>query len=127
MVFALGFLGNIYHDDELREIRRAAARNQERKQADQQDPKKKTSVDKVYMMPANGLFRVILYPHYLCEWIEWAGFWMVGGLGCIPARIFLVNEIAAMLPRAIRGRVWYIDRFGREKVGRRKAVIPGIL
>ena len=127
MVFALGFLGNIYHDDELREIRRAAARNQQRKQADQQDPKKKTLVDKVYMMPANGLFRLVLYPHYLCEWIEWAGFWMVGGLGCVPARIFLINEIAAMLPRAIRGREWYIDRFGRDKVGRRKAVIPGIL
>lgn len=127
MVFVLGFIGNIYHDDELREIRRAAARNQKRRQADQQDPKKKTSVDKVYMMPENGLFRLILYPHYLCEWIEWAGFWMVGGLGCIPARSFLVNEIAAMLPRAIRGREWYIDRFGKEQVGRRKAVIPGIL
>ena len=127
MVFALGFLGNIYHDDELREIRRAAARNQQRRQADQQDPKQKTSVDKVYMMPENGLFRLVLFPHYLCEWIEWAGFWMVGGLGCIPARAFLINEIAAMLPRAIRGREWYIDRFGREKVGRRKAVIPGIL
>lgn len=127
MVFALGFLGNIYHDDELREIRRAAARNQQRRQADQQDPKKKTPVDKVYMMPENGLFKVILYPHYLCEWIEWAGFWMVGGLGCIPARTFLINEIAAMLPRAIRGREWYIDRFGKEKVGRRKAVIPGVL
>ena len=127
MVFALGFLGNIYHDDELREIRRAAARNQQRRQADQQDPKQKTSVDKVYMMPENGLFRLVLFPHYLCEWIEWAGFWMVGGPGCIPARAFLINEIAAMLPRAIRGREWYIDRFGREKVGRRKAVIPGIL
>ena len=127
MLFALGFLGNIYHDDELREIRRAAARSQQRKQADQQDPKKTTSVDKVYMMPENGLFRLVLYPHYLCEWCEWAGFWMIGGLGCVPARAFLVNEIASMLPRAIRGKQWYINRFGKEKVGDRKAVIPGII
>lgn len=127
MVFALGFLGNLYHDDELREIRRAAARDQQRREADQLDQKKKTPVEKVYMMPENGLFRLILYPHYLCEWIEWGGFWIIGGLGCVPARTFLINEIASMLPRAIRGKQWYINRFGKEKVGGRKAIIPGIL
>jgi 3-oxo-5-alpha-steroid 4-dehydrogenase 1 len=68
----------------------------------------------------------VLYPHYLCEWIEWAGFWMAAGWGCAPARAFLVNEMFAMFPRAVRGRRWYLERFGEDKVGRRWAVIPGV-
>ena len=127
MIFAAGLLGNIYHDDELREVRRAAARDQERKSKANQEQGKPKSVDKVYKVPQNGLFRVILYPHYLCEWIEWGGFWMIGGLGCVPARTFVLNEIATMTPRAVAGKRWYLERFGKEKIGSRKAVIPGIL
>jgi 3-oxo-5-alpha-steroid 4-dehydrogenase 1 len=134
MIWALGFALNVWHDDELREIRRSAARNQ-RKQAAEAGPSTgkgkgkggEKSVDKIYMIPQNGLFTWILYPHYLCEWIEWGGFWMAGGWNCVPARNFLVNEIAAMLPRAVSGKKWYIDRFGKEKVGNKKAIIPGIL
>ncbi|KAF7924887.1 uncharacterized protein EAE98_004182 [Botrytis deweyae] len=128
MIFFLGLVGNIFHDDELREIRRAALR----KQAAQNDPstgknKGNTKVDKVYMLPQNGLFNYILYPHYFCEWIEWAGFFIMAGSGCVPARNFLINEITTMLPRALQGKAWYVKRFGREKVGARKAIIPGIL
>ncbi|KAI9801285.1 MAG: hypothetical protein M1833_002855 [Piccolia ochrophora] len=128
MVWALGLMANIYHDDELREIRRAAARRQNRRGEAQGDSTKETKkVDKVYEVPQNGLFRAILYPHYLCEWIEWAGFWMVGGSGCLPARSFLFNEIASMAPQAVWGRRWYLQRFGAEKIGARKAIIPGVL
>ena len=79
------------------------------------------------MMPKNGLFRAVLYPHYFFEWIEWAGWWMIGGLHCVPARIFLLNEISTMLPRALQGKRWYVDKFGKEAVDNRKAVVPGIL
>jgi 3-oxo-5-alpha-steroid 4-dehydrogenase 1 len=127
MIFAVGLLANIYHDDELREIRRAAARSQKKKQEQQGEKGDVKSVDKVYLVPENGLFRVVLFPHYLCEWIEWCGFYMVGGLACVPARIFVINEVATMLPRALQGKHWYIERFGREKIGSRKAVIPGII
>ena len=128
MIFALGLLGNMFHDDELRAIRRAAAKNLQAR-ADEQGEKKegRKNVDKVYMMPLNGLFRFILYPHYVCEWIEWCGFWMIGGLYCVPARNFVINEIATMTPRAVKGRKWYLARFGKEKVGKRKAVLPGIV
>lgn len=85
------------------------------------------SVEKVYMLPKNGLFHYVLFPHYLCEWVEWCGFWMVGGLACGPARAFVVNEVATMLPRALHGWDWYVEKFGREKVGKRKAIIPGLL
>ncbi|MCJ1259424.1 hypothetical protein MMC24_007261 [Lignoscripta atroalba] len=127
MIFAAGLLGNIYHDDELREIRRAAARDQKRREEAQAEKGQKKNVDKVYMVPENGLFRVILYPHYLCEWIEWSGFWMIGGLGCVPARNFVINEITTMTPRAVQGWNWYVQRFGKEKIGSRKAVLPGVL
>ena len=119
IVFGLGLLGNMYHDDELREIRRAAARRMRTT-----GRAAGGSVAKVYAVPDNGLFRLVLYPHYLCEWIEWVGFWMIGGWGCVPARCFVVNEIAAMLPRAWNGKRWYVERFGKEKVGNRKAIIP---
>jgi 3-oxo-5-alpha-steroid 4-dehydrogenase 1 len=32
-----------------------------------------------------------------------------------------------MTPRALTGYKWYVDKFGKEKVGNRKAVIPGLL
>ena len=128
MVFGIGLLGNIYHDDELREIRRAAARNQKKKQQAVKEGggASQEGVDKVYMLPENGLFRVVLFPHYFCEWVEWCGWWMIGGLSCTPARCFVINEISSMLPRAMNGKQWYIERFGKEKVGKRKAVIPGV-
>ncbi|TKA68999.1 hypothetical protein B0A49_06585 [Cryomyces minteri] len=125
VIWGWGLLGNMYHDDDLREIRRAAGRRQ--KKEAEKTGKPVQSIDKVYMLPKNGLFHFILYPHYLCEWIEWTGFWMIGGWGCVPARSFVLNEIATMLPRAVQGRKWYVDKFGKDKVGNRKAVIPGLL
>jgi 3-oxo-5-alpha-steroid 4-dehydrogenase 1 len=113
-LWTLGLLGNIYHDDALREIRRTEGRRGEK-------------VDKVYQIPQGGLFGFVLYPHYLCEWIEWLGFWVVGGRAFVPARSFLVNEIATMAPRAVSGRRWYLKRFGKEKIAGRAAIIPGIL
>lgn len=127
MIFFVGLAGNIYHDDELREIRRAVARNVKRREEARGEGQKGKGVDKVYMMPENGLFRMVLYPHYFCEWIEWTGFWMIGGWSCVPARTFMLNEIATMLPRALQGKRWYLERFGAEKVAGRKAVVPGVI
>ncbi|KAI9840176.1 MAG: hypothetical protein M1838_004194 [Thelocarpon superellum] len=128
MLWAFGLLGNIWHEDELREIRRAATRTQKRRDEAQQESKGRPKrVDKVYMIPQNGLFGAILYPHYLCEFVEWGGFWMVGGLGCVPARTFLINLLVVMTLRALAGRRWYVARFGREKIGAKKAIFPGLL
>lgn len=133
-IFFFGLIGSAFHDEELREIRRAAKRNMERRnqesaadETSKDGEKKKQSVDKVYMIPQNGMFIWILYPHYLFEWIEWTGFWLMGGINFIPARTFLINEIVTMLPRAIDGKRWYLERFGAEKVGNKKAIIPGLL
>lgn len=113
VVWGWSFLATCYHDDDLREIRRAAGRRQKReaeKRREEGNGSKGSegqgSVDKVYMMPKNGLFGFVLYAHYFCEWMEWAGFWMIGGWDCVPARCFLLNEISTMLPRAVQGKRW---------------------
>ncbi|KIW05207.1 hypothetical protein, variant [Verruconis gallopava] len=131
VVFFAGLIGNIWHDDELRELRRESMRRQkaelEKKAKEEGKPVEQVRVDKVYLLPENGLFAYILYPHYLCEWIEWAGFWIIGGLHCAPARCFFVNEITTMTPRALQGWHWYVKKFGADKVGSRKAILPGLL
>lgn len=52
---------------------------------------------------------------------------MVGGLGSVPARKFVVSEVAAMMPRAFAGEEVVCGEVEREKVGNRKAVIPGLV
>jgi 3-oxo-5-alpha-steroid 4-dehydrogenase 1 len=131
VMWGWGLLANIFHDDDLREIRRTSARKQqalaEEKAKKEGTKVEEVKVDKVYMIPKNGLFHYILYAHYFCEWVEWLGFWIVGGWGCMPARAFLINEIFSMLPRALQGYNWYVEKFGKEKVGDRKAIIPFVL
>lgn len=115
-VFYIGFAGNYFCDEELREIRRAAARRQQAK----------GGVHKHYEVPQQGLFQYMLFPHYFMEWIEWTGFWIAGGLMFHPARCFLFNEFFSMLPRAVGGYQWYKERFGEEKLKGKWVVLPGI-
>lgn len=125
-IFFVGLIGNYLHDDELREIRRAEQRRQEKVIREQQQRgNTRISVDKHYSVPEAMLFRYILYPHYFCEWVEWFGFWVASGWS-VPARAFLMNEIVAMVPRTVRGRQWYIDRFGEEKIRNKWTVVPGV-
>lgn len=124
-VFYLGLAANYYHDDELREVRRREMARQERvARRDGTDP---GSVRRHYAVPEAGLFKVMLYPHYFVEWIEWTGFWIACGWRCQPAMMFVVNEVAAMLPRAVRGKRWYEEKFGKERIKGRWAVIPGVI
>ncbi|CRK28849.1 hypothetical protein BN1723_014196 [Verticillium longisporum] len=125
-IFYFGLVGNYIHDEELREIRRVEQRRQERVAREkQQNGDARPTVDKHYRVPNTLLFRYMLYPHYLCEWIEWFGFWMASGWS-VPARAFLINEMAAMLPRAIKGRKWYAGQFGEDKIRKKWAVLPGL-
>lgn len=141
-IWALGFATNIYHDEVLRDIRRPIKKEGvnpeeaekhkigslgQEKIGKQISGKEKHCVNKLYKIPQKGLFQFILFPHYLCEWIEWSGWWIAGGSLFFPARTFLINEITTMLPRAIQGRNWYIERFGKEHLAGRRAIIPGLL
>jgi len=80
-----------------------------------------------YKVPEKGLFAYVLYAHYLTEWIEWIGFWIFAGAACGPAATFVVNEVLSMLPRAVNGKKWYVEKFGKERIGGKWAVIPGVI
>lgn len=125
-LFYLGLTTNYYHDEELREIRRREQQRQARILAKQQAGAKPGSVGKHYQIPEAGLFRYMLYPHYFAEWVEWFGFYVACGFTCRPALAFVLNEVASMLPRAVNGKKWYVERFGEDKIRRKWAVIPGV-
>ncbi|KAL8380934.1 hypothetical protein RB595_005299 [Gaeumannomyces hyphopodioides] len=127
-VFYLGLTANYYHDEELREIRRREERRREKVAREEgKGEGGAAQMERHYAVPQAGFFKYLLFPHYFFEWVEWLGFWMACGWGCAPARAFLVNEVASMLPRAVRGKRWYVEKFGADKIGSRKAVIPGVL
>lgn len=132
LVFYAGLASNFFHDEELREIRRREQRRQDKIRAEQAklgdgDKGEQKVVAKHYAIPEAGLFRYMLFPHYFCEWVEWFGFWMAAGFTCVPARAFFVNEVFSMLPRAVNGKKWYVDKFGADKVGKKWAVLPGVV
>ncbi|KAL7413510.1 hypothetical protein BDY24DRAFT_388779 [Mrakia frigida] len=107
---------------------------------------------RTYFIPDGGLFRFVSFPHYLCEIIEWTGFALAcsspiivastltaegffqpglvsaGGWRLLtPAWVFVINEIAALVPRALAGHTWYKEKFGKRMPKGRKAIVPFLL
>ncbi|OJD23407.1 hypothetical protein ACJ73_05242 [Blastomyces percursus] len=81
-LFLIGMYGNVKAEGTLFRLRREEAdknnnNNNNNKPETAQTPKNK--YDKVYVLPpTTGLFRAILFPHYVFEWIEWFGFLLIG-------------------------------------------------
>lgn len=129
-VFALGLYGNVCSDLTLFALRRAAARRRAKSEGKSLHD---VSYEKVYAVPEpEGWFKHVMYPHYAMEWLEWTGYWMLGGLAGLgwwgtPALWFLVNEVTIMTPRAVGGWRWYERRFGKKALAGRDVVLPGVL
>ena len=122
--FFLGLAGNIAADNELFALRKGAAKRKAKSEG-----KVNVTYDKVYVIPpATGWFKYILSPHYVLEWLEWTGYWVIGGgsgLGWqTPALWFLVNELATMAPRGVTSKMWYTDKFGKRAVAGRGGIAP---
>ncbi|KAG6882424.1 hypothetical protein C0993_010592 [Termitomyces sp. T159_Od127] len=65
VIWALGAAGNIWHDEILLNIRRnARSKGKARDGANTEH----------YAIPHGGLYALVSYPNYFCEWVEWAGF-----------------------------------------------------
>ncbi|KAF8422117.1 3-oxo-5-alpha-steroid 4-dehydrogenase-domain-containing protein [Tirmania nivea] len=132
-IWAVGFYGNLYNEKILRNIRAKSDRIPDKDKKDKESINKASDdvriVDgRVYMIPRGGLFEYILFPHYFCEWVEWAGFTIAaGGIDCLPALLFVTNEISTMIPRALQGKRWYQEKFGKKLTKDRKAAIPFLL
>ncbi|KAI0318214.1 3-oxo-5-alpha-steroid 4-dehydrogenase-domain-containing protein [Amylostereum chailletii] len=71
-MWALGFVGNVVHDEILLDIRRKAKAKGKGREVT--DGKKSPSVGEHYAIPQGLLYQYISYPNYFCEWIEWLGF-----------------------------------------------------
>ncbi|EWC45879.1 hypothetical protein DRE_04886 [Drechslerella stenobrocha 248] len=138
LLWAVGFAGNIWHEDVLYEIRRRVKRRETdaaaRKKSDEEVKSDaegegrlavRAANGHIYEVPQGGLYEYCWHPHYFMEWVEWAGFLIAAGW-CPPAVNFLVNEVALMTPRAFQGVEFYRARFGR-RTPRRKAVVPFLL
>ncbi|KAL1744978.1 3-oxo-5-alpha-steroid 4-dehydrogenase-domain-containing protein [Schizophyllum fasciatum] len=146
-LWALGFAGNIAHDEILLNIRRKA-------QVDKGKQPEGAKKQEHYAIPHGLLYTYLSFPNYFCEWVEWAGFALAASpvptvslsalsVGAIadglfrpanifwpsltPPWLFFVNEVAVMLPRAIRGHNWYHEKFGESYPKERKAVVPFVL
>jgi 3-oxo-5-alpha-steroid 4-dehydrogenase 1 len=155
-VWALGFVGNIIHDEILLDIRRKA-KSKGKGQARNDDTKQRTPEH--YAIPYGLLYRYVSYPNYLCEWFEWFGFALAAAPfpsisasqlsfaafswssvssflsappslfapSLSPPYIFLLSEILLMLPRAYKGHLWYKERFGDRYPKERKVIVPFVL
>ncbi|KAA8903173.1 3-oxo-5-alpha-steroid 4-dehydrogenase-domain-containing protein [Sphaerosporella brunnea] len=131
-MFMLGLWGNVYHEEVLRDLRRDTPKKSKKSSKEAQKTPIEERVHELegrhYKIPHGGLFEYCWYPHYFSEWFEWTGYMIAGGgpFNFLPAALFVINELATMLPRALQGKRWYLKKFG-EDVPKRKAVIPGVL
>lgn len=152
-LWAAGFAGNIFHDEHLYALKRARRRSLAKGKAKASSSSGKPPAHDRYAIPTRGLYALVSHPSYLCEWLEWAGFLLaalqlapapfpsssstLSGSGSLrpfekwylqPPALFLLQEVAAMLPRARSGHRWYRETFGKEweDKGARWAVLPGL-
>ncbi|BGP36278.1 hypothetical protein JCM10450v2_000173 [Rhodotorula kratochvilovae] len=148
VLWAAGFAGNIYHDEVLYALKREKARSRPAAAGGADKRARAPSPRERYSIPTRGLYALVSHPSYLCEWVEWAGFALAAaqlasapfpaaGAGALPPirksylqppALFLLQEVAAMLPRARSGHRWYQRTFGREweEKGARWAMVPWV-
>ncbi|KAF9884180.1 hypothetical protein FE257_002238 [Aspergillus nanangensis] len=114
-LFILGMLTNIRAETTLFRLRREEAESRAAKKSDDPDVAgsgRQSKYSKVYVIPpCRGLFRTILYPHYVGEWLEWVGFALVGSavypfsFPSSPASSAVVGNVA---PESLQLAPWLV-------------------
>ncbi|KAJ1023198.1 hypothetical protein NDA16_003351 [Ustilago loliicola] len=140
--WAIGFTGNVYHDEILMQIRRPKPQQQSNsKKSDDATNVGKGSAARKYSIPRGGLFEYISFPNYLCEWFEWFSFAFaalyslpifahlsakdaIATALSTPPFLFPFVLVCLMAPRATNGHAWYKKTFGDRFPRSRKAIIP---
>ncbi|KAI1923413.1 hypothetical protein LOZ66_003213 [Ophidiomyces ophidiicola] len=78
-IFFIGMYYNISAENTLFRLRKEEAHRRQQLQSSSKTNTEKSIYDKVYIIPPpSGLFRSILFPHYVFEWLEWSGFLLIG-------------------------------------------------
>ena len=75
-----------------------------------------------YILPDWGFYKYIVSPNYAAEMVEWTGYALM--MRRQSGWVFLLWTISNLAPRARANLNWYREKFG-DKVGSRKALIPG--
>jgi 3-oxo-5-alpha-steroid 4-dehydrogenase 1 len=131
VLWAVGFAGNIVHDEILLNIRRNKQR-EAAKAGGGADGKQH------YAIPHGLLFELVSFPNYFCEWMEWAAFALAAApvpslaspaafmSSLTPPWLFFFAELLTMTPRALKGHSWYKRKF-EDYPPKRTAVVPFVL
>jgi 3-oxo-5-alpha-steroid 4-dehydrogenase 1 len=93
-LWALGFAGNVIHDEILLNIRRKA-----KSKADGKVENGKTTQTEHYAIPYGLLYKYISFPNYFCEWIEWFGFALAASP--LPFDSASLASIGSSMPRIL--------------------------
>ncbi|KAJ5368346.1 uncharacterized protein N7496_008106 [Penicillium cataractarum] len=120
-VFIIGMAGNIYSETALFRLRREEVEKRVEKKSDDKAPAGGANkFHKVYVIPpVQGVFRSILYPHYVFEWLEWTGF-ALAGVAVFPLSLStkLGTATSAVVAPPLQPAPWIVpaawvaDRFG---------------
>ncbi|KAJ6570611.1 3-oxo-5-alpha-steroid 4-dehydrogenase-domain-containing protein [Mycena vulgaris] len=126
-LWAVGFVGNVTHDEILVNIRRNL-----KDKRDEDKGKGKEGKGEHYAIPHRLLFSFVSFPNYLCEWIEWFGFSLATDPRLVQSFsfsswLFMIADLLIMTPRAYRGHLWYRARFGDAYPKDRKIIVPFLL
>jgi len=100
-VWAVGFVGNMVHDEILFEIRRRGKAKGKGKQEDSSSSNSSANANGTkehYAIPHGLLYKYISYPNYLCEWIEWFGFALAS---CPLPLLPPIPIISSLLPHSL--------------------------
>ncbi|KAH6633691.1 hypothetical protein C7974DRAFT_393293 [Boeremia exigua] len=88
------------------------------------------SGNKGYQLPAHPIFTNLLCPHYTCETAIYLFLSFLGAPAgkavswtLICATVFVAVNLGVT---AIGTKNWYMEKFGKDKVGPRKRMVPGI-
>jgi 3-oxo-5-alpha-steroid 4-dehydrogenase 1 len=147
-MWAIGFIGNIAHDEILYEIRRNAKTKATEKKAVKEDMALLAN-NQYYGVPRGLLYNYISFPNYFCELLEWLAFALAAAplppvsdvvksfsalslnsilYANVPPEfahpyLFLIATLLPMVPRAYRAHLWYYETFPSYPKGR-KAIVP---
>jgi 3-oxo-5-alpha-steroid 4-dehydrogenase 3 len=88
------------------------------------------SENKGYQHPSHPLFPNLLCPHYTCEIVIYALLSLIAApegsmvnWTLVCGTIFVATNLGVT---AVGTKEWYMEKFGAEKVGPRKRMVPGI-
>ena len=97
-LWAVGFVGNVVHDEILLDIRRKHKKGQNKKKDDDAPKDKaKEQQGEHYAIPHGLLYEYITFPNYFCEWIEWLGF----AAAASPAPFSLITAVGLISPASL--------------------------